>query len=157
MFLLYHADFPPPKEPEPIDVVQRCMEDSSKSLRESLKDISNLYYMRPQNLLLFEVGCTLVDIPKVAHAILTERKTSFIDRRTYMSILLNLLFTREKPDSWRWIVQVADGKTVTLRMYDGLVVRGTNKNHHVLLPSVLAGVDMTERIKRGSIEGTHAS
>lgn len=152
MCLLWHADFPPPKEPEPIDVLQRCIKDSSKSLRESLKEISNLYYMRPQNLLLFEVGCTLVDMPKVAHTILTERKTLFVDRGTYMSILLNLLFTREKPDSWRWIVRVADGKTVTLCMYDGLVIRGTNKNHRVLLPSVLAGVDMTERIIRGSIE-----
>ena len=149
--LLRHCDFDPPVQSKPIDLVRRCMQDATRTLRHSLKEISQLYYMRPQNLLLFEVGCVLVDIPNVAYTILTERDTSFVDRATYLSFLMDLLFTSEKPDTWRREVEVRHGHKSTLRLHGGLIVRGTRKKHHVMLPSVLAGRDMTEQIRQHAV------
>ena len=123
--------FPPPPV---FDIVARCLADTSRSVAESLRDVSGLYYMRDQNQLLLRPEAPVL-------AALADERILFLPRPLYMRLLVDLLLDTQRPSA-AWNAKVlGESGDLQVSFQDGLFfthgnLGGKKKGARLVMPPI---------------------
>ena len=134
--------FPPPPV---FDIVARCLADTSRSVAESLRDVSGLYYMRDQNQLLLRpeapVLAALADEPEILLPLMHSQRILFLPRPLYMRLLVDLLLDTQRPSA-AWNAKVlGESGDLQVSFQDGLFfthgnLGGKKKGARLVMPPI---------------------
>ena len=135
VYALEDLPFSYPVPPPPvIDVVERCREDTSKTVAESLQEICNLYWMRSQNMMPFTTDCVVMDHPEVLLPLILSKRVTFAPRGLYVRLLVEILLDLHfSSETWSKKIVTPDG-IVRVRFKNGVFVHSKDKTRRIIVP-----------------------